>query len=139
MDSLNIVKNYFKNDRFAEHIGIEILEVTPGSAKAKMKIEDHHLNAVNLVHGGAIFGLADLVFAVASNSHGVVSLGISVSVSYIKAAQGGTLFATATEVSKNSRLGTYSIEITDEDGEIIAVFLGTVYRKKENIKDIVLP
>ncbi|MBF0469092.1 MAG: PaaI family thioesterase, partial [Desulfamplus sp.] len=131
-----------KNDRFARHIGIEILEASPGYAKASMRIEDHHLNAVNLVHGGAIFGLADLVFAVASNSHGVVALGISVSVSYIKAAQGGTLFAVAKEVSKNSKLGTYSIEITDEHGEVIAVFLGTVYRKNKKIKelvDIILP
>lgn len=133
MDS---VKEYFKNDRFASHIGIEILEVSPGRARAKMKIEEHHLNAVNLVHGGAIFGLADLVFAVASNSHGSVSLSISVSVSYIKAAQGGTLFAVATEVSRNSKLGTYSIEITDDNSDIIAVFLGTVYRKKEVIGDI---
>lgn len=133
MDTLNRVKKYFQNDRFAEHIGIEIVEVSPGRAKAKMKIEEYHLNAVNLVHGGAIFGLADLVFAVASNSHGKVSLGINASVSYIKAAQGGTLFAVATEVAKNSKLGTYSIHITDENSDILAVLTGTVYRKKEDI------
>jgi len=54
----------------------------------------------------------------------------------IKAAPGGTLFAVATEVSKNSKLGTYSIEITDDNSDIIAVFLGTVYRKKEIIGEI---
>ncbi|MBW1779863.1 MAG: PaaI family thioesterase [Deltaproteobacteria bacterium] len=130
---MKAIEKFFKNDRFAQYIGIEIVEFSPGSAKAKMKIEDHHLNALNVVHGGAIFGLADLVLAVAANSHGKVSLGINVNISYIKAAQGKMLFGEAKEISRSSTLGTYSMEIKDEKGEIVAVMTGTVYRKKERI------
>jgi len=98
-----------------------------------MRIEDHHRNGINVVHGGAIFTLADLAFAAASNSHGTVAVAINASIWYVKAALEGSLLATAREVSLNPKLATYSIEVTDEDGEIVAVFEGMVYRKKQAI------
>ena len=51
---------FFKNDRFATEAGITLSEVRPGYAKAKLKINEHHLNAGNVVQGGALFTLADL-------------------------------------------------------------------------------
>ncbi len=122
-----------KNDKFAEHTGIELLEVSEGRAKAILKIDRQHLNAVNIVHGGAIFTLADLVFAAASNSHGTVAVAINVTISYLKAAAGGTLTAEAREVSRNRKLATYSIRVTDDGGDLVASFQGMVYRKKDKI------
>ncbi|HPC96521.1 MAG TPA: PaaI family thioesterase [Sedimentisphaerales bacterium] len=130
---MRAIKEFFKNDRFAEHCGIELVEVGEGRAKTRMKIEDRHLNGVNVVHGGAIFTLADLAFAAASNSHGTVAVAINASIWYVKAGLSGTLLANAREVSLNPKLATYSIEVTDDAGEIIAVFEGMVYRKKETI------
>lgn len=131
---MEVVRNFFKNDRFADHVGIEILEVSEGRAKAKMEIKKHHLNGINIAHGGAIFSLADLAFAVASNSHKTVALSINVSISYLKASVAGeTLIAEAKEVSLNPKLATYEVRVTDETNDIIAIFLGTVYRKKNKI------
>jgi acyl-CoA thioesterase len=131
---MEAVRNFFKNDRFADHIGIELLEVSEGRAKAKMKIKEHHLNGVDIAHGGAIFSIADLAFAVASNSHKTVALSINVSISYLKASVAGeTLTAEAKEVSLNPKLATYEVRVTNETSDIIAIFLGTVYRKKDKI------
>ena len=127
------IKKFFKNDRFADWVGIELLEASPGSARARMEIKDHHLNAVGIVHGAAIFSLADLVFAVASNSHGSVAVAVNASVSFLKATSGGTLFAEATEVSRNPKLASYTIRVTDGDDDLIAIFQGMVYRKKDKI------
>src|SRR4030066_1963159 len=101
--------DFFKNDRFAQHSGIELLEIGEGRAKAKMTIGDQHLNGVDLVHGGAIFTLADLVFAAASNSHGTVAVAINASIWFVKAARQGTLYAEGREVSRNPKLATYAI------------------------------
>lgn len=126
------IMKFFKKDKFAEHLGIELVEVSKGRARAKMKIEEHHLNGLNIGHGGAIFALADLAFAVASNSYGTVAMAINVSISYVKAAVlEETLFARAEEVSRNPKLATYMVHITDEKGQIVALFQGMVYRKKE--------
>ena len=130
---MRAIKEFFKNDRFAEHNGIELVEVGEGHARTRMRIDDRHLNGVNVVHGGAIFTLADLAFAAASNSHGTVAVAINASIWYVKAGLAGTLFADAREVSLNPKLATYSIEVTDDGGEIIAVFEGMVYRKKQTI------
>jgi acyl-CoA thioesterase len=129
----NLLTFFRKNDRFASHSGIELLEISEGRAKASMKIRKHHLNAVGSVHGGAIFTLADFVFAVASNSHGTIAVAINVSISYLKAANEGCLFAEAKEVAKKPKLASYTVNVTDEQGDLIAVFQGMVYRKKEPV------
>ena len=123
------LRTFFTRDRFAAHNGIELLDAGPGWAKAQLTVAAQHLNAADVVHGGALFTLADLVFAVASNSHGQLALGINVSISYLKAARAGVLTAEAKEVSRNSKLATYTMEVRDAAGDLIALAQGTVYRK----------
>jgi acyl-CoA thioesterase len=130
------VQKFVDADRFAKHLGIELFEFSPGRAKAKMLLHDHHLNSAGTVHGGAIFSLADAVFSVASNSHGTLAMAINVSISFFKAARSGTLYAEGWEVSFNPKLATYLIEVKDEAGNAIALFQGTVYRKKDSLADI---
>jgi len=122
---------FMQRDKFARYLGIELLELSKGYAKAMLDIREEHLNGHNIVHGGAVFSLADLVFAAASNSHGNVALAINASISYVKACPGGTLFAEARETSLNPKLGTYAVEISNEKNENIAMFQGMVYRKKK--------
>ena len=124
---------FSSEDKFARHAGIELGEVGLGWAKATMQIQPCHMNGAKTVHGGAIFTLADFVFAVASNSHGNLAMGINTSMSFVKAATAGTLYAEAREQSRNPKLATYSVQITDDAGDTVAIFQGMVYRKKESI------
>ncbi len=128
-----IMQFYSDKDLFARHSGIELLEVGQGRAKASMKIEPFHFNGAKTVHGGAIFTLADFAFAVASNSHGTLAMGINASVSFVKAATKGTLYAEAIEQALNPKLATYQVKVTDDADGVVALFQGTVYRKKESI------
>jgi len=130
------LKKFVANDHFARHLGIEVLEYSEGKARAKMEIQRHHLNSAGTLHGGAIFSLADAVFSVASNSHGTLAVAINVSISYFRAMRSGTLMAEAEEVSLNPRLATYLIRVEDEKGDAIALFQGTVYRKKDRLGDL---
>ncbi len=134
MDNL---KKFVDRDNFAKHLGIEMLEYSKGRARARMEIQSHHLNSAGMLHGGAIFSLADAVFSVASNSHGTLAVAINVSISFFKAVKNGVLIAEGREVSFNPKLATYLIDIKDEAGNAIALFQGTVYRKKETLGEIV--
>jgi acyl-CoA thioesterase len=136
-ETMDDVKRFVENDKFAKHLGIEMLETGLGRAKARMVIADHHLNSAGMLHGGAIFALADAVFSAASNSHGTLAVAINVSISYFKAVNSGTLSAEAEEVSINPKLATYLIPVHDDAGNRIALFQGTVYRKKDAIRDMV--
>jgi acyl-CoA thioesterase len=127
------IKQFFTGDHYAKLSGIELLSVSPGIAVAQMQIQPHHLNAVGSVQGGAIFTLADLAFAAASNAYGKVAVAINVSITYMKAVSSGTLRAEAREVSANPKLGTYTVNVFDENNTLIAVFQGLVYRKEQTI------
>ena len=120
----------FANDLFAHHLGIELIEVGEGTARARMVIAEHHHNAVGTVHGGAIFGLADLVFAVACNSRGALAVALNVDISFVKAVRGGVLSAAAVETTCGPRIATYDITVTDGAGDVVALFHGMAYRKR---------
>lgn len=120
-----------EKDRFAKLTGIELLEVAEGRAKARLKISENHLNGVGIAHGGAIFTLADFVFAAASNSHQTIAVAINVSISYLKAVFIGTLVAEAWEVAINPKLASYTVQVRDESGDLVAIFQGMAYRKKD--------
>ncbi len=130
------MKRFISQDHFAHHLGIEVVAHGTGRARAQMEVGRHHLNSAGTVHGGAIFSLADAVFSAASNSHGTLAVAINVSISYFKAKKSGTLHAEAEEVSFNPKLATYLIRIQDETEDLVALFQGTVYRKKEKVSDL---
>ena len=122
-----------KNDRFAARNDIELLEVRPGFARAKMTVQPHHWNGLGTVQGGAIFTLADFAFAAASNSHGTVAVAVNVSISFLQAGREGQLWAEAREISRNPKLGTYTVEVRNDAGELIALFQGMAYRKQDKL------
>jgi len=134
---MDVVKEYFKGDTFAKNRGIEIVDVSPGHARVKMPITPDHLNAMGIVHGAAVFAVADFAFAVASNSHKTLAVAISANICFVKAATEGTLFAEAREESRNPKIASYSIRVSDEADETVAIFQGLVYRKKDSLTDFV--
>src|SRR5665647_609532 len=124
------IKKFFNKDNFIVNVGIELLEVSPGYAKAKLDIEERHLNSLGIVQGGALFTLADLAAAAAINAHGNAAVGINTNIYFVKAASKGTLIAEAKETSISPKIATYNVDITDDNGDIIAIYQGMGYRKK---------
>ncbi len=123
------ISEFFEKDLYARENGIELVHVGPGTARVRMEVRNEHRNSHGTVHGGAIFTLADAAFALASNSHGVPAAAINAHISFMKAARSGTLHAEAREFALNPRLATYTVEVTDDEGEKIAIFQGMAYRK----------
>lgn len=120
-----------RRDRFAAANGIELVEVRPGYARARLAIEDRHHNSLGTVHGGALFTLAATTFFAACNAAGNVAMGITMSISCLNPAVEGLLEAEANEVSRSRRLATCSVRISDSTGRLIATFQGTAYVKSE--------
>jgi acyl-CoA thioesterase len=127
------IKAYFAKDQFAARNNIELLEAANGHAKARMTLQPHHWNGYGTVHGGAIFTLADFAFAAACNSYGTVAVAIDANITFMQASTTGTLYAEAREIAKNFKLGSYSVEVKNDHGELIAQFQGLAYRKQDKI------
>ncbi len=125
------LKKFFINDKFAASNGMKILDVAEGYGKSELVVEDSHLNGVKILQGGAIFTLADLSFAVASNSHGRVAVGLQNNINYIKPGfKGDTITAEAKEISRGRTISTYEVLVTNQNNELISTFQGTAYVKK---------
>ena len=124
------IKEFFKKDRFAELIGAELIEANEGYAKARMKVEERHLNGGDICQGGAVFTLADLAFAAAVNSHGTLTFAITSTITYVRSAHEEWLYAEARETVNHHSVPFCEVKVTDESGNLIAVFTGSGYRKK---------
>jgi phenylacetic acid degradation protein PaaD len=115
-------------DPFVNSLGIRCVDAGPGRATVALDVGDAHLNFNGACHGGVIFTLADTAFGLASNSHGMIAVGIDAHITYHVAAQrGDTLIATALEISRARRIAVYRIEVTRADGTLVSGFTGTVY------------
>jgi acyl-CoA thioesterase len=131
---METLKRFFnERDQFARRNGIELLSVAPRRAEATLTVEPHHWNGVNSVQGGAIFTLADFAFAAAANSHGTIAVAINVGITFMKAVSAGRLRADAREVALNRKLGSYTVDVRDEQGDLVAVFQGLAYRKPDRL------
>lgn len=119
--SLEEVRRVFRNDRFAtDACGCRVVEASRGHAVCEFDITPGHRNEKGGVMGGAIFTVADLAFAVASNVGEPVTVSVSSSIEFMSAAKGERLIATA-DVDKNGRtLGFYNCLVTDELGTPVA-------------------
>lgn len=108
------VKEFFRQDRFVQALGIEIKSADAGTCECTAEIIERHLNAGNVVQGGMIFTIADFAFAVAANcKHGnVVSLNNTIT--YVRPPKGKILIARAQEIAFTRKTCLYEVEITDD-------------------------
>lgn len=123
------IEKIVEHDQFARHVGLNVVRVEKGYAQVQMPIRPCHLNAMDMVHGGAIFTLGDFAFALAANFAGNPTVALSVSINFLRPGKTGVLTATAKELSTAGRVATYLVEISDSDEQILASFQGLAYIK----------
>jgi acyl-CoA thioesterase len=115
----------YRSDRASQNLGLEILDVAPGSARISMTVRPEMVNGHGLCHGGIIFTLADSAFAFACNSHGEPMVAAGASIEYLAPTPAGELLiALATEVSRSARNGVYDVRVSKSSGETVALFRG---------------
>ncbi len=124
--------DYFRQDRFAALLGLELRDAGDGYAKVLMPVTEHLRNGFGTVHGGAIFALADTAFAQACNGGDQLGVALEVDISYVRPGLSGTLVAEAREVTRNRRIGIYDVRVSDENGELLALFKGTAFFKERS-------
>jgi acyl-CoA thioesterase len=122
--------NPLANDRFADAVGVELVESQPGRATTRLTIDDRHRNAVDLVHGGVIFTLAAAALFAATNAAGQTAVGVNLNITFVRPAAGGVLTAEATEVASSRRLSHCEVRVVDQDGRLVATLTGTAYVKE---------
>lgn len=125
------VQGYFANDHFAtDACGCRVVEASHGHAVCEFDITDAHRNQMGNVMGGAIFTLADLSVAVASNVGQDPSVSVSNSIEYLSTAKGTKLISTCDADRDGRSLGYFTADVTDELGTHVARMTAVCYRMR---------
>lgn len=124
-----IVQAMYNKDAFSQWLGIELGRVEPGGCLLRMTVRHEMCNGFGIAHGGITYSLADSALAFASNGHGPRSVSVETSISHtVQVRTGDILTATTIEDHRSRKIGIYRVVITNQDGETVALFRGTVYR-----------
>lgn len=127
--SLEEVRDLFRQDRFAtETAGCRIKEAARGRSVVEMEITPSHLNAQGNVMGGAIFTLGDFATAIAGNIGQDSSISTSADIRYLTVPKGSKLRATCTADRLGRSLGSFTVKIEDDLGNLVAIMTSTLYR-----------
>jgi acyl-CoA thioesterase len=128
-----VVATMYDNDAFSQWLGIERVLVQQGHCIIRMTVRKEMLNGFGIAHGGITYSLADSAFAFACNSHGRKSVSVETSISHTLALkEGDVIIAEARELHVSNKIGVYQIDVTNQDGKIVALFKGTCYRTSNN-------
>jgi acyl-CoA thioesterase len=124
-----VVARMYENDPFSLWLGIERVTIEAGHCVLRMSVRSEMLNGFAIAHGGISYSLADSCLAFAANSHGIQSVSVETSISHTKPVkEGDVLTARSEEMSLSNRIGIYQITVSNQRGEVVALFKGTVYR-----------
>ncbi len=115
----------WEEDAASQGLGMHLVAVAPGSAVLTMTVREDMVNGHGICHGGYIFTVADSAFAFACNTYDQVTVAAAADITFVRAAKlGDELTASGSEQVRYGRSGIYDIIVTDQDGEMVAVFRG---------------
>lgn len=128
-NSLDEVRKFFNNDKFATDNGMVIEEYGQHYAKCSFEIQPVHKNAMGSVMGGAVFTLADFTFAVASNWENPGTVSLNSNISFNGVAKGSKVTAEATCVKDGRSTCCYIIKVTDDLDNLVATVVINGFKK----------
>jgi phenylacetic acid degradation protein PaaD len=119
------VEALWRGDSASRQLGMSIEDCGPGRANVTMRIRSDMVNGHGICHGGLIFALADSAFAFACNSYGDNTVAASATIEFLlPAREGDELRAVASERWRRGRSGIYEIEVSNQNGDAVAIFRG---------------
>ena len=129
--SIEEAREFFERDRFAYENGIRLEELTDDGAVCSLELTERHRNAMGGVMGGAVFTLADLAFAAASNHLSPGTVALDVTVNFLSAAKGQKLTARSECVRDGGSTCVHRVTVTDDTGREVALFTATGYKTQK--------
>lgn len=120
-------------DAASQALGMEIVAISPGTAALSMRVRSDMVNGLGICHGGMVFTLADSTLAFACNTYNTRVVAQQLQITYLTPTKADDILtATAVEVARAGRSGTYDVTVCSDAGHKIAVFRGLVRSVKGN-------
>ena len=129
--AMTMLERITSGDTFAKLVGMKLLEVQSGFARATLEITEHIVNVHQMAHGGAIFSLADLACESAGNSFGEPAIALQTNIHFLAAGKCGDLLtATAKLASRIESFGVIEFDVRGHEGRLLSTGQQTVIIRK---------
>ncbi len=131
----DILKSIFDKvnleDTFSQRIGVKLIELLPGFARATLTVTDETINIHQMAHGGAIFSVADQACEAAGNSFGKPAVALQQNIQFLAAGKSGDFLEAIAKVThRSNRIGFIEYEVRNQEGILLAVGQQIIYFKK---------
>ena len=137
MSPKETVDYMLNQDYFSQWMGIKVIEVKENYCLIEMPIKKEMLNGLKTVHGGVTFSFADSALAFSSNNTGDAAVALNCVISFTKAGKEGDVFrAESILVNDTRKTAIYDIKITNQNEELVANFVGTVYKIGKKVTEL---
>jgi 1,4-dihydroxy-2-naphthoyl-CoA hydrolase len=115
---------------FAELIGTEWIDLDPDAARARIKVEGHHLQPFGVVHGGVYASLAESLCSAATymavRDDDQVALGMANSTTFLRPITEGHVNALARARQRGRTTWVWDVELSDDEERACALVRMTV-------------
>jgi uncharacterized protein (TIGR00369 family) len=112
-------------DTMADYLGIIFTEIGDDFLKAKMPVNERTKQPIGIMHGGASCVLAETVGSTAANccvdQNTHYCVGLDINTNHIRSIREGFVFAIAKPYHLGRSTQVWSIEITNEQNQLISI------------------
>lgn len=115
---------------FYRYLGMEVVEAGEGRSLMRLPVKEEHKNLYGILHGGVISALLDSSCSIAVASlmgPGEASVTMDQRINYISNVTEGVLIGEGKALHKGRFTGVGQAEVRDEDGNLVAVGMVTVF------------
>ena len=120
MDYCKYMEYYNENNTYMRYNGMKLVVLKRGYAEVELELNDNSLSIQGILHGGAIFTLADAAAGAAAKSYGIVCVTLNSNINFIKSTKTGKVKAIAKEIHQGETIGDYRVNIIDENNNMLA-------------------
>jgi 1,4-dihydroxy-2-naphthoyl-CoA hydrolase len=110
--------------------GLEIIDVAPDLAHARLAVRDDHKQPWGIVHGGIYASIAESITSWATATavvpEGKTASGMSNQTSFLRPVSGGTIHAVATRKHAGRTTWVWEVEMTDDQERLCALSRMTI-------------
>lgn len=137
MNPRQVAEYMFDQDAFSQWMNIKLIDVKENYCLIEMPIKKEMINGLKTVHGGVTFAFADSALAFSSNNSGDAAVALNCIINFTKAGKEGDVFRAESILANDTRkTAIYDIKITNQHEELIAKFVGTVYKIGKKVTEL---
>lgn len=124
------ILSLLNNSPFYRYLGMEVLEMGDGWARLRLQVRDEHKNLYGIVHGGVLAALLDSTCSIAVGTllgEGEAAVTLDQRINFVSNVSDGVLYGEGKALHKGRYTGVGQGEVRDEEGNLVAAGMTTVF------------